>query len=66
VNIQLNGESRILPEGATVRDLLTALQLDSRYLAVEVNRNVIPRAKHSEQVLHDGDHVEIVTLVGGG
>jgi thiamine biosynthesis protein ThiS len=66
VNVHLNGELRLLADGATIADLLAILQLDARYLAVEVNRRVVPRAEHRQHVLRDGDQLEIVTLVGGG
>jgi sulfur carrier protein len=35
-------------------------------VAVELNLDVVPRAKHAETLLRDGDRLEIVTLVGGG
>ncbi len=66
VNFLLNGAIRPLPEGRTVSDLLSELKLDPRYLAVEVNRRVVPRGRHAETLLQPADEVEIVTLVGGG
>lgn len=66
MNIVVNGEARTVNDGVTVRDLLTELGLDSRYLAVEINLRVIPRATHAATHLQPGDQVEIVTLVGGG
>jgi len=66
VNVVLNGESRILADDATVGDLLQQLRLDARYLAVELNRRVVPRTEHGRQPLREGDQIEIVTLVGGG
>lgn len=66
MKVVVNGEPRTLAEGVTVRDLLAMLKLDPRYLAVELNRRVIPRAEHHRQMLQEGDQVEIVTLVGGG
>ena len=36
------------------------------YVAVEVNLELVPRRRHAEHVLRDGDRVEVVTLVGGG
>jgi sulfur carrier protein len=62
----LNGEPRVVSDTATVGDLLGLLKLDPRYLAVELNRRVVPRAEHGQTVLNDGDQMEIVTLVGGG
>jgi thiazole synthase len=63
--ILLNGEPHAAPDG-TVADLLHSLQLDPKRLAVEVNCDLVPRARHQERRLSAGDAVEIVTLVGGG
>ena len=64
--ITVNAELRSFPDPLTVADLLRALDKDASQLAVEVNRDVIPRAAHAARRLADGDAVEIVTLVGGG
>ncbi len=64
--IVLNGDPRELGSGATVSSLLAELGLDSRQVAVERNREVVPRAKHGETVLAEGDRIEVVTFVGGG
>jgi sulfur carrier protein len=64
--IVLNGESRDLAPGATVSSLIADLGLDSRQVAVERNREVVPRARHGETVLAEGDRLEVVTFVGGG
>jgi sulfur carrier protein len=37
-----------------------------RHVAVEVNEEVVPRARHATIQLREGDRVELVTLVGGG
>ena len=66
MRILVNGEFREAPTGQTVAELLEELGLQPRYLAVERNRVLIPRRKHSECKLAEGDEVEIVTLVGGG
>ena len=66
MRILVNGEFREAPTGQTVAELLEELGLQPRYLAVERNRVLIPRKKHSECRLAEGDEVEIVTLVGGG
>jgi len=64
--IMVNQELRPLPLPATVCSLLAQLGIDARRVAVEVNGDVVPRAKHAEHLLRKGDTVEIVTLVGGG
>ena len=66
VNILVNGVPRSVAADTTLAQLLEMLQLDPRTLAVEVNLDVIPRGRHAERVLQEGDRLEIVTLVGGG
>jgi sulfur carrier protein len=55
-----------LPAEPTVAQLLAQLGLEGKIVAVEVNRQLVPRAEHRQHRLAPGDHVEIVTLVGGG
>jgi thiazole synthase len=62
----LNGESRTLAQPLTVAELLDQLGYDRSRIAVEINRELVPRGQHAGQRLSDGDAVEIVTLVGGG
>jgi thiazole synthase len=62
----VNGEARTLSEPLTVADLLARLGYDRRRVAVEINGEVIPAARHAEHTLLGNDQVEIVTLVGGG
>ena len=66
IEILLNGESRCVSTSQTVLDLLNDLKLKSRFVAVERNRELVPRARHAECTLSEGDAIEIVTLVGGG
>lgn len=66
VTIVLNGQSRPVSPGTSVADLLKELQIAVAHVAVEVNLELVPRARHARQQLADGDRVEVVTLVGGG
>lgn len=66
MRVTLNGEPRELPEGLTVADLLADLGLGGRRIAVEINREVLPRERYPERPLRDGDTVEIVHFLGGG
>jgi thiamine biosynthesis protein ThiS len=66
MQIVVNGERRDVPEGTTVSSLLAALALSTQRVAVERNEEVVPRARHTETRLHEGDRLEIVTFVGGG
>lgn len=66
MQILVNGESRAVSDSATLADLLADLGVQSRHVAVEVNLELVPRADHAEHQLHEGDRLEVVTLVGGG
>ena len=67
MRLLLNGEPREFPEDVrNVADLLESLNLAGKFVAVEVNRELIPRARYAEHFLQDGDQVEAVTFVGGG
>ena len=66
MRIVVNGEPREPREGATVGDLLRALELDDAVVAVERNAAIVRRAEHATTPLADGDTIEVVQFVGGG
>ncbi len=66
MTIMLNGEERTLKEGTTVAELIAELGIKKRRIAVEVNRDIIPREEYATTELHPGDLVEVVHFVGGG
>lgn len=66
IEIVVNGDVRVIEPNTSVADLLTQLKMNPRFLAVELNRRVIPRAEHGHTKLSASDQLEIVTLVGGG
>jgi sulfur carrier protein len=66
MTIKVNGETREVPNGNTVAELLSSLGVMQPHVAVELNLEVVPRAQHGDTVLQDGDRLEVVTLVGGG
>jgi sulfur carrier protein len=71
MDVVVNGEARSVPEGpagggATIRELLDHLGLTEGPVAVEVNREIVPRAEHVSRRLANGDVIEVVHLVGGG
>ena len=63
--VKVNGEE-LASVGMTVAEYLASTQYDAKRIAVEVNGDIVPKAKYSETVLQDGDRVEIVSFVGGG
>lgn len=66
MEILLNGEPRSLTDGTRIASLLAAEGLAGRRVAVEVNGEIVPRGRHAEHVLGEGDRVEIVHALGGG
>jgi len=66
MRVQVNGEPKEIAEGQTLSELLDALKIERTRVAVEVNAEVVRRARHAEVRLKAGDQIEIVTFVGGG
>ena len=66
LKIRVNGAEQELAPGTSVAGLIAELQLRPELVAVEVNRELVPRAEREARTLLEGDSVELVTLVGGG
>ncbi|MCA6255334.1 MAG: sulfur carrier protein ThiS [Phenylobacterium sp.] len=66
MSLVLNGESRVMEAVRTVADLVAALGLDARKVAVERNLEIVPRSLYDRTELADGDRLEIVAFIGGG
>ena len=66
MKILVNGDERDVPEGTTIAALLSELEMTARHVAVEVNLQLVPRARHAEYALREADRLEVVSLVGGG
>jgi sulfur carrier protein len=66
MQVTVNGEAHSIPDGLTVRGLVERLGLGEGPVAVERNREIVPRAEHDETLLCEDDIIEIVHFVGGG
>jgi len=66
MDIKVNGESVSIAEPMTVEQVLDTVEVPPNYLAVEVNAEVVPREQYGCWMIHQGDELEVVTLVGGG
>jgi sulfur carrier protein len=66
MKIILNGEERALEAPVTVADLLSTLGLTGQRVAVEINREIVPKSAHPSRRLADEDRVEVVRAIGGG
>ena len=66
IRVRVNGEEIRLPKGASVAALLERLQVSLPRVAVERNREILPKKEYPATLLQDGDVFEVVELVGGG
>ncbi len=66
LSLWVNGEPRWIAPGSTLADLVAALGLDRKRVAVAVNRDVVPRPAFAARRLAAGDRIEILEAVGGG
>lgn len=66
MHITLNGEPFTIEGPLSVVDLLTALEIDPRRVAVEHNLSIVKRQAFAETVIDEGDRIEVVNFVGGG
>ncbi len=66
MQITVNGETRQIDQGLTLAALLEQLELAGKRIAVERNEAIVPRARHAETVLEEGDTIEIIHAIGGG
>jgi len=66
MQLTINGEVREVPDGLSLAGLLSYLQLTQGLVAIERNREVVPRREHASVLVQAGDVLEIVQFVGGG
>ena len=66
MQVTINGESRPFPAPQSIHALLQSLGLDARKVAVELNREIVPRSAYDATAVADGDALEIVHFIGGG
>jgi thiamine biosynthesis protein ThiS len=66
MTLTINGEARSFENLSTLATLIEALNLKGDRVAVELNREIVPRAQWDSTSIKDGDKLEIVHFVGGG
>jgi thiamine biosynthesis protein ThiS len=66
MNVTINGERRTLSSAGSLDALVEQLGMKSDRVAIELNREIVPRDRWSQTSLRDGDRLEIVHFVGGG
>lgn len=66
MKLQINGDLRDFPASLSLSSLIEELGMKQGRVAVELNRDIVPRERWSETQLCEGDQLEIVHFVGGG
>lgn len=66
MNITLNGEAREIEAATTVAGLMEILGYTGKRIAVERNGDIVPKSRHADTQLVEGDKLEVVVAVGGG
>jgi thiamine biosynthesis protein ThiS len=66
ISVEVNGERREVPDGASVAELLALIGLAAPKVAVERNLEIVPRSAWATTRLGAGDRLEIVHFIGGG
>ena len=66
ITVTVNQELINLSGPCSVADYLTKKGIAGKRLAVELNHEIVPRSDHLEQMLADGDQLEIIHAIGGG
>ena len=66
MRISINKERISLPDNITVSKMLEKLEIEKKFIAVEINLNIIPKSDYDSHIVRENDSVEIIQAVGGG
>jgi sulfur carrier protein len=66
LDLIVNGEPKQVPEHTNITQLIEMMGLAGKRLAMEINREIVPRSTFDSRELQPGDQVEIVQAIGGG
>jgi thiamine biosynthesis protein ThiS len=66
IRAKVNGRAMDLPSGLTIAALLHRLEIQPALVAVEHNREIVPKSDYESRSISNGDSLEIVHFVGGG
>ena len=66
VLIYINGKQKLVNINKTLLAILEMLSINNNFIAVEVNKEVIPKSLYSNKKILNGDNIEILQMIGGG
>jgi sulfur carrier protein len=66
MQVSINGENQTYDQELSILDLIEQSGLSGKRIAVEINESIVPRSKHADTFIAEGDKVEIIHAIGGG
>lgn len=66
ISVCINGSPRTFAPATNIADLIAAMDLTGKRIAIECNGEIVPRSQFAQHRLNDGDRIEVVVAVGGG
>tara|TARA_B100001175_G_C19478454_1_gene625710 strand:+ start:586 stop:786 length:201 start_codon:yes stop_codon:yes gene_type:complete len=66
MNIFINQKLTQVPSKSTIDSIIQTLEVDKKYIAVEINEVIIPKSQYKEFIINENDKIEIINAVGGG
>jgi len=66
MEIYINQEKKVIDGEISINDLLLFLEIQNKYIAVEVNKTIIPKSEYEIFIVKNNDKIEIINAVGGG
>ena len=66
ISIYINGQKKLVNINYSLLDVLEGLNIQSNFVAIEINKEVIPKSIYSSKKILEGDNIEILQMIGGG
>jgi|TARA_B100001059_G_C17539481_1_gene429659 sulfur carrier protein len=66
ITIYINGKKKLVNFDCSLLDILEEFNIKSSFIAIEVNKEVVPKSKYSTKKILKGDNIEILQMIGGG
>ena len=66
ITIYINGKKKLVNFDCSLLDILEEFNIKSSFIAIEINKEVVPKSKYSTKKILKGDNIEILQMIGGG
>ena len=66
ITIYINGKKKLVNFDCNLLDILEEFNIKSSFIAIEINKEVVPKSKYSTKKILKGDNIEILQMIGGG